>query len=147
MLRRKPGAIPRGGGPPSHPLIPAPAGRLHVDYGYCQEAETLLLEALSLLNSTSDLRGKAYCLNALGRLALFQGDVKLAASRFREALQINYELGYMVDLSECLHELAVVEAIAGDESSATMLRAAATALQKRTGLIPPTNDPLYLKVP
>ncbi len=136
-----------GGDPLSIALSLASAGRLHVDYGYYQEADIFLTEALSLLQSTPDLRGKAYCLNALGRLALFQEDIELAAARFRQALQLNHELGYMVDLSECLHELAVVQAIAGDEGSATVLRAAATALQKRTGLVPPVNDPLYLKAP
>ncbi len=136
-----------GGDPLSIALSLASAGRLHVDYGYYKEAEIFLTEALSLLQSTPDLRGKAYCLNALGRLALFQDDLELAAARFRQALQLNHELDYMVDLSECLHELAVVHAISGDEGFATILRAAATALQKRTGLVPPVNDPLYLKAP
>ncbi|MGE5221969.1 MAG: ATP-binding protein, partial [Omnitrophica WOR_2 bacterium] len=137
----------RGGDPLSIALSLSSAGRLHVDYGYCQEAERLLTEGLSLLEKTPDLRGRAYCLNALGRLALFQGQVKLAATRFRQALRLNHELGYMVDLSECLHELAVVEAIAGNESCATVLRAAATAIQKRTGFTYPVNDPLSLKAP
>lgn len=125
----------------------ASAGRLYVDYDHYQEAEPLLTEGLSFLNRTPDLRGRAYCLNALGRLALFQGEVKLAAERFRQALCLNHKLGYMVDLSECLHSLAVVEAIGGDERRATILRAAATALQKRTGFIFPDNDPLYLHAP
>jgi len=71
----------------------------------------------------------------------------LAATRFRQALRLNYELGYMVDLSEDLHELAVVEAIAGDESSATLLWAAAIAFQKRIGLTFPVNDPINLQAP
>lgn len=137
----------RGGDPLSIGFSLASAGRLHVDYGYCQEAEILLTEALSLLMRTSDLRGRAYCINSLGRLALLQGDVKLAASRFRQALRLNDELGYMVDLSEDLYELAVVEAIAGDESSATLLWAAATALQKRTGFTFPVNDPINRQAP
>jgi tetratricopeptide (TPR) repeat protein len=137
----------RGGDPLSIGFSLASAGRLHVDYGYCQEAENLLTEGLSLLMNTSDLRGRAYCINSLGRLALLQGEVKLAATRFRQALRLNYELGYMVDLSEGLHELAVVEAIAGGESSATLLWAAATALQKRAGFTDPVNDPINLQAP
>jgi predicted ATPase/transcriptional regulator with XRE-family HTH domain len=137
----------RVGDPLNIGLSLASAGRLHVDYGHCQEAELLLTEGLSFLERTPDLRGRAYCLNALGRLALFQGEVKLAATRFRQALNLNHKLGYMVDLSECLHSLAVVEAIAGDEYNATILRAAATALQKRTGFIYPDNDPLYFHAP
>jgi hypothetical protein len=53
----------------------------------------------------------------------------------------------MVDISECLQELAVVEAIMGNESRATRLWAAASALQKRIGFTYPTNDPLYLQAP
>ena len=137
----------KGGNPLNIGLSLASAGRLHVDYDHYQEAELLLTEGLSFLDHTPDLRGRAYCLNALGRLALFQGEIKLAAERFRQALCLNHKLGYMVDLSECLHSLAVVEAIAGDECSATILRAAATSLQKRTGFIYPDNDPLYLHAP
>ena len=137
----------RGGDPLNIAFSLASAGRLHVDYGHYQEAENLLTEGLSFLNRTSDLRGRAYCLNALGRLALFQGEIKLAATRFRQALGMNHELGHMVDLSECLQELAVVEAISGNESSATHLWAAATTLQKRTGFTFPANDPLYHHAP
>jgi len=137
----------RGGDPLNIAFSLASAGRLHVDYGHYQEAENLLTEGLSFLDRTSDLRGRAYCLNALGRLALFQGEVKLAARRFQQALRLNHELGHMVDLSECLQELAVVEAISGNESRATLLWAAARALQKRTGFTFPANDPLYLKAP
>jgi hypothetical protein len=121
--------------------------RAVLDYGYCQEAEILLTEGLSLLERASDLRGCGWCLNALGRLALIQGETKLAATRFRQALKINYEAGYMVDLSEGLHSLAVVEAIAGDENSATLLWAAATTLQKRIGFTYPIGDPVYLHAP
>ncbi len=137
----------KGANPLNIALSLASAGRLHVDYGHLPEAEILLLEGLSFLDKTPDLRGRAYCLNALGRLALFQRQLKLAAERFRQALCLNHKLGYMVDLSECLHSLAVVEAIAGEEGRATVLRAAATALQKKTGFIYPVNDPLFLKAP
>jgi len=137
----------RGGDPLNIALSLASAGRLHVDYGHYQEAENLLTEGLSFLDRTPDLRGRAYCLNALGRLALFQGEIKLAARRFRQALRLNHELVHMVDLSECLQELAVVEAISGNESRATLLWAAARALQQRTGFTFPVNDPLYLKAP
>jgi predicted ATPase/DNA-binding XRE family transcriptional regulator len=137
----------KGANPLNIALSLASAGRLHVDYGRLPEAEILLLEGLSFLDKTPDLRGRAYCLNALGRLALFQDQLKLAAERFRQALCLNQKLGYMVDLSECLHSLAVVEAIAGEEDRATVLRAAATALQKKTGFIFPINDPLFLKAP
>ncbi len=137
----------KGGDPLSIGLSLASAGRLHVDYGYYQEAEELLTEGMSFLNRTSDLRGRGYCLNALGRLALMQGEVMTARTQFREALHLNYELGHMVDISECLHELAVVEAIAGQERRATLLWAAATALKKRIGLTYPVNDPVYLKAP
>jgi predicted ATPase/transcriptional regulator with XRE-family HTH domain len=137
----------RGGDPRSIGLSLASAGRLHIDYGYCQEAEILLTEGLSLLEQASDLRGCGWCLNALGRLALIQGEIKLAATRFRQALKINYETGYMVDLSEGLHSLAVVEAIEGNENSATLLWAAATTLQKRIGFTYPTGDPVYLHAP
>ena len=137
----------RRGDPLSIGFSLASAGRLYVDYGYCQEAEILLTEGLSLLMRTSDLRGRAYCINSLGRLALIQGKVKLAATRFRQALRLNYELGYMVDLSECLHELAVVKAIAGDDICATLILSASTALQKRTGFTYPFNDPINLQAP
>jgi hypothetical protein len=53
----------------------------------------------------------------------------------------------MPDLTECLHELAVVEAIAGNESSATILRAAATALQTRFGFTSSANNVIYLRAP
>jgi hypothetical protein len=125
----------------------ASAGRLHVDYGYYQEAEVLLTEGLSLLERVSDLRGCGWCLNALGRMALFQGQVQLAGSRFRQALRVNYELGYMTDIAECLQSLAVIEAITGDESSATLLQAAATTLQKRIGLTFLDNDPINRQAP
>jgi len=125
----------------------ASAGRLHVDYGHYQEAEVILTEGLSLLERASDLRGCGWCLNALGRMALFQGRMRLAGSRFRQALRLNYELGYMVDIAECLHSLAVIEAITGDESSATLLQAAASALQKRTGFTYPDNDPINRQAP
>jgi hypothetical protein len=53
----------------------------------------------------------------------------------------------MPDLIEGLHELAVVEAIAADESKATILRAAATALQSRFGFNSSTNNVIYLRAP
>lgn len=71
----------------------------------------------------------------------------LAATRFRQALRVNYKLGYMVDIADGLHSLAVIEAIAGNESSATLLRAAATKLQKRIGFIYPDSDPLHRRAP
>ena len=104
----------RGGNPLSIGLSLASTGRLYVDYGYCHEAEIFLTEGLKFISSTTDLRGRAYTINSLGRLALIQGEVKLAAARFRQALRLNDELGYMVDISECLRELAVIEAISGD---------------------------------
>jgi predicted ATPase/transcriptional regulator with XRE-family HTH domain len=135
------------GNPLSIGLSLASAGRLHVDYGYYAEAEQLSKEGLSLLESASDLRGKGYCLNALGRVAILQGDERLASSRFQEALLVNYELGYLVDISEILHEIAVVEAISGDLSRATLILAAATALSKRIGIHYPVNDPVDQKAP
>jgi len=75
-------------------------GRLHVDYGYCQEAEKLLLEGLSYLEGRSDLLSSAYCFNSLGRLALIEGDVRAAAKCFRQALRLNHELGYLVDITK-----------------------------------------------
>ena len=137
----------RGGDARKIGLSLASSGRLHVDYGYYQEAEVLLTEGLSLLEWVSDLRGCGWCLNALGRMALFQGQLQLAGSRFRQALRLNYELGYMVDIAECLQSLAVIEAIAGDDSSAALLRAAATALQKRIGFTYPENDPINRQAP
>jgi len=137
----------KGGDPQGIGLSLASAGRLHVDYGYCQEAELLLAEGLALLQTVSDFRGIAWCFKALGRSALLQGDVTLAAERFRQSLRLNLDLGYMPDLTEGLHELAVVEAIAGDESKATILRAAATALQSKFGFNSSTNTVVYLRAP
>ncbi len=137
----------RGGDARKIGLSLASAGRLYVDNGYYQDAEALLTEGLYLLERVSDLRGCGWCLNALGRLALFQGDLMLAATRFRQALRVNYKLGYMVDIADGLHSLAVIEAIAGNESSATLLRAAATKLQKRIGFIYPDSDPLHRRAP
>lgn len=125
----------------------ASAGRLYVDNGYYQEAEALLTEGLYLLERVSDLRGCGWCFNALGRLALFQGELTLAATQFRQALRVNYKLGYMVDIADGLHSLAVIEAIAGNESCATLFRAAATKLQNRIGFIYPDSDPLHSRVP
>jgi predicted ATPase/transcriptional regulator with XRE-family HTH domain len=130
----------RIGDPRSIGLSLATAGRLYVNYGYCQEAEPLLREGLSLLDRVSDVRGRAYCLNALGRVAILKGDVKLAALRFRQALRLNAELGWLVDLSEDLHELAVVEAMVGDQSRATLILAASAALMKKIGYHPPADD-------
>lgn len=130
----------RIGDPRSIGLSLATAGRLHVNYGYCQEAEPLLMEGLTLMDQVSDLRGRAYCLNALGRVAILNGDVKLAALRFRQALRLNAELGWLVDLSEDLHELAVVEAMVGDQSRATLILAASAALMKKIGYHPPADD-------
>ncbi len=135
------------GDPRSIGLSLASAGRLHVDYGYHAEAERLSLEGLSILDSVSDLRGRGYCLNALGRVAILQGDVKLAALRFQQALRLNYELDYWLDLAENLHEIAVVEAMSGDQSRATLLLAAATALQKRIGTQGPIDDPVDRQAP
>jgi predicted ATPase/DNA-binding XRE family transcriptional regulator len=137
----------RRGDPLSIGFSLASAGRLYVDYGYLLEAEQLLMEGLPLLMSASDLRGRAYCINSLGRLALFKGDIKLAASRFRQSLHLNYELGYIVDITECLCELAVVDAIAGDERTATRLWSAAAAIQKKIGVTFPVNDPIYRQAP
>ncbi len=125
----------------------ASAGRMHVDFGHCQEAEPLLMEGLALLESANDVRGRGYCLNALGRLALLKGEAKLAGKRFRQALRLNYALGYKIDISEILHELAVVAAILGDEQSATLLLAAALALQKEIGLFYPAEEPIYRLAP
>ncbi len=137
----------RLGDPRSIGISLASAGRLHVDYGYYREGERLSMEGLSLLDSVSDLRGRGYCLNALGRVAILQGDVKLAAQRFRQALRLNYELGYLVDICELLHEIAVVEAILGNQSRATLALAASTALQKKLGLAYAGNDPVDRQAP
>lgn len=87
------GLLRKIGDPRSIGFSLASTGRLHVDYGYYLEVEQLFIEGLSFLESVSDLRGIGYCLNGLGRVALLQVDVKLAALRFRQALQLNYELG------------------------------------------------------
>ncbi len=137
----------RGGDARKIGLSLASAGRLHVDHGYYSESEALLTEGLSLLEGVSELRGYGWCLNALGRLALFQGKVELAKSRYRQSLRVNYELGYMIDIADCLHSLAVIKAIAGDESNATLLRAAATAIHERTGFTYPDNDPIQFRAP
>jgi len=137
----------RIGDPRSVGLSLASTGRLHVDYGYYPEAERLLMEGLSLLDSVSDLRGRGYCLNALGRAAILQGAIKLAGLRFRQALRLNYELGYLVDISELLHEVAVVEAIAGDLSLATLILAASSALMRRIGIHYPGDDPVDRQAP
>ena len=105
------------------------------------------MEGLSLLDSVSDLRGRGYCLNALGRAAILQGDMKLAALRFRQALRLNYELGYLVDISELLHEIAVLEAISGDQSRAALILSAATALGKKIGTHYPVDDPVDRQAP
>jgi predicted ATPase/transcriptional regulator with XRE-family HTH domain len=125
----------------------ASAGRLHVDYGYYSEAERLSLEGLSLLDRVSDLRGRGYCLNALGRVAILQGDVEMAAIRFRQALHLNYELGYLVDIAEILHEIAVVEAISGEHGRASLILAAAGALMKKIGIHYPFDDPVDRQAP
>ncbi|RPI82165.1 MAG: helix-turn-helix domain-containing protein [Chloroflexi bacterium] len=135
------------GNPLSIGLSLASTGRLHVDYGYYQEAELFLNEGLAFIERTPDLRGRGYCLNALGRLALARGEMKLATERFRQALRLNYELGHMVDLSECLQELAIIKAITGDENCASLLWAAATAIQNRSGFNFPMNDTVYSQAP
>ncbi len=106
-----------------------------------------LTEGLSFLKKVHDLRGITWCLNGLGRLAFRQGDLKLAAAQFREALRVNFELGYMIDISEGLHVLAVMKAIAGEINSATLVLAAATALQERIGFTYPIGDPVYRQAP
>jgi tetratricopeptide (TPR) repeat protein len=121
------------------------AGRLHVDYGYYQEAGPLLNEGLSLLERAQDLRGIALCLSALGRLALLQGDLQEAALRFREALRLNHKLRRQVDIAGCLAEIAMVVAALGKEQQAVRLWSAATALYEKIGVKMPATDPLYLQ--
>ena len=137
----------RGGDARKIGLSLASAGRLYVDFGHYQEAEGLLTEGLSLLERVSELRGCGWCYNALGRLALFQGDMQLARSRFRQALCLNYELGYMIDIADGLHTLSVIEALTGNVKNATLLRAAAITIQKRVGFTYPDNDPIFRLAP
>jgi tetratricopeptide (TPR) repeat protein len=126
----------------------ASSGRLHVDYGHYQEAKALLTEGLAFLERVSDLRGSGWCYNALARLALFQGEVKLAGSQFKRALCINNELGYMIDIADGLRSLSVINSIEGDVSRATLLLAAATKIQKRIGFTyEAENDPMHQHAP
>jgi predicted ATPase/transcriptional regulator with XRE-family HTH domain len=126
----------------------ASSGRLHVDYGHYQEAKVLLTEGLAFLERVSDLRGSGWCYNALARLALFQGEVKLAGSQFKRALRINNELGYMIDIADGLRSLSVINSIEGDVSRATLLLAAATKIQKRIGFTyEAENDPMHQHAP
>jgi len=126
----------------------ASSGRLHVDYGHYQEAQALLTEGLALLESVSDLRGCGWSYNALARLSLFQGEVQLAGDQFKQALRLNYELGYMIDIADGLRSLSIINAIQGDNFSATVLLAAATKMQNRIGFTyEADNDPMHQHAP
>lgn len=118
------------------------AGRLHVDYGYYGEAESLLQEGLALLERIPHPRGIALCLNALGRLALFQAVNDGAGRQLRKALQIFYELGNKVDVAECLEALAILAA-PYNKTQAVQLWFAAIDLREQLGVRLSAHDPLY----
>jgi hypothetical protein len=60
---------------------------------------------------------------------------------------LNYELNYLVDIAEIMHEIAMVEAISGDQSRAVLILAAATALAKKIGTHYPADDPVDRQAP
>jgi len=53
----------------------------------------------------------------------------------------------MIDIADGFHTLSVIEALTGNLSRATLLRAAATTLQKRIGFTYPDNDPIFRLAP
>jgi predicted ATPase len=114
-------------------------GRLYVDHDETMWqrtalAEPLLREALALLEAQQDARGTALALNALGRLALFEGRPGEAAAPIRAALERFAALGNAVDIAECLEELAQIAAAEGNAARAARICGAAEALREHLGV-------------
>ena len=60
-------------------------GRLHLDWGYLDQAETCFLEDLAIAQNTRDGWGEALMQNGLGRIALERGNRAASAARTSEA--------------------------------------------------------------
>ena len=60
-------------------------GRLHLDWGYLDQAETCFLDDLRIAQNTRDERGEALMQNFLGRIALERGTRDALAGRTSEA--------------------------------------------------------------
>ncbi len=60
-------------------------GRLHLDWGYLDQAEQCFLEDLTIAQNMHDVRGEALMQNFLGRVALERGNRAAAVARPSEA--------------------------------------------------------------
>ncbi len=117
-------------------------GRLEVDCGSLEEAQPLLEEAVDRLRRIGEARGVALTLNGLGRVALRRGQPAEAESLVRQALVTFAELGNLVDIPECLEELAFAADASGRLLRTARLLGAAAAMRSITGAIIASDERL-----
>ena len=94
-------------------------------------------DALALWTEHGDIDARAFTLQNLGNLALYDlRDHRRAAERFRESLGIYSELGDTIGTAYCLIGLAGVAGQAGQPERAARLYGAAEVILKEIGHIP-----------
>lgn len=100
-----------------------------------QRALALLQEALALCDAAGDDYTSAFCLSALGHLALQRGDLDQAASCFRRTLTIWRDLEDVQNVSMSIEGLAWTVGAQGQSEQAVRLLGAAEAFRDAVGAV------------
>ncbi len=74
-------------------------GRLHLDWGYLEQAESCFLDDLKIAQNTRDERGEALMQNFLGQIALERGNREAEAARMSEARERWFDSAGWLDAS------------------------------------------------
>src|SRR5262249_6052080 len=101
--------------------------------GNLQEARQIYEEAIPLGREIHQLNVLAYSLRRLGYIDLLEGDAHHAGQLFRESLEINRELGYLVAQGACLAAFAAANLVWRNPEKAAVLCGHVEHLLQRIG--------------
>jgi DNA-binding CsgD family transcriptional regulator len=103
-------------------------------------ARVALEEGATLARQISDERNLAFCLDALGQVALAQGERAEAHARLAESLRTWWEIGQRAKILDSLESHARLAAARGQRESALRLAGAAATLRTTFGLAARPRD-------
>jgi hypothetical protein len=126
--------------------MPPHPGHGKVDQRQSSTAQTALEEALSLSRQDGDSRVMAYCLDALGRVALIQGRRADARHQLAESLRLWLELGEQAKVADSLENHAQLAAASGQPDVVLRLAGAATGLRMTLRVAAPPHMQTLHKV-
>jgi DNA-binding CsgD family transcriptional regulator len=115
-------------------------------YHMCEDerAERLLQESSRLAQACDDAWTGGFATEMLARVALRQGEIARAATRFRRALALVRTVGVLVNVARCLEGAAALSAATGRVAQTARWLGAAEALHARIDLpIEPADRAAY----